>query len=142
MTTIGNENDFKFVLQDFSNIYIGMRMTYKEMAEAEDTPQRLKSALYMYVLPETGEDMRVCEHVLTMTPESRAFEVFKQLKGKFKVMTPIAVKGRRGNVRVEYKEQLYTVGDIVNSPELKEHLKPEYIMEYKFSKLHLAALAV
>nr|MBQ8252224.1 hypothetical protein [Lachnospiraceae bacterium] len=142
MTTIGNENDFKFVLQDFSNIYIGMRMTYKEVAEADDTPQRLKTALYMYVLPEIGEDMRVCDHVLSMTSESRAYMVFCQLKGKLKVMVPVEVTDRKGNTRIEYREQLYAIKDFVDKAELKEKLKPEYIMEYKFSKLHLASLAV
>ena len=142
MTAMGNENDFKFVLQDFSNIYIGMRMTYKEMAEADDTPQRLKTALYMYVIPETGEDMRVCDHVLTMTSDSKAYMVFSQLKGKFKVVVPVSVTDRKGKTHIEYREQLYKVSELVAKDDDRAHLKPEYVMEYKFSKLHLAALAV
>ncbi len=142
MTAMGNENDFKYVLQDFSRIYIGLRMNYKELAEADDTPQRLKTAVYMYVIPEIGEDMRVCDHVLTMKPDSRAFMIFQQLKGKFKVMKPVEITDRKGNKRTEYRERICKIEELVNDEELRAQIKPEYILEYRFSKLHLASLAV
>lgn len=142
MMTMGNENDFKFVMQNFSDIFIGLRLTYKELAEAEDTPQKLKTAVYMYILAEAGEDTRICDHVLTIDETSKAYMVFSQLKGKFKVMLPVEMTDRKGNKRTEYREKNLTMKELVEDTEIKGRINPEYMMEFKFSKLHLGSLAV
>lgn len=142
MTTVGNENDFKFVIQNFSDIFIGLRMTYTELADAEDTPQKLKTAVYMYVLPEAGEDIRICDHILTVDESSKTYDVFSRLKGKFKVMLPVEITDRKGKTRTEYRENLLTMKEIVSNPDLKKQINPDYMLEYKFSKLHLGSLAV
>ena len=142
MMTMGNENDFKFVMQNFSDVFFGLRMTYSELADHEDTPQKLKTSIYMYIIPELGEDIRICDHILAMDEKSKAYDVFARLKGKFKVMLPVEMKDRKGKVRVEYREKILTVKDIVGDEELKKQINPDYILEYKFSKLHLGSLAV
>lgn len=38
MRTMAENRDFKYVLQDFGNLYIGARFTYGEMLENEDIP--------------------------------------------------------------------------------------------------------
>ncbi len=140
--TMGNENDFKFVMQNFSDVFLGLRMTYSELADHEDTPQKLKTSIYMYILPEAGEDIRICDHVLTMDEKSKAYDVFARLKGKFKVMLPVEITDRKGKTRVEYREKILTVKELVSDSELKARINPDYILEYKFSKLHLGSLAV
>lgn len=142
MTTMGNENDFKFVMQNFSDIFFGLRLTYEELAEADDTPQKLKTAVYQYILSEAGENTRICDHVLKITKESKSYMVFSQLKGKFRIMFPVEITDRRGRTRTEYREKIYTIDQIVEDETVKAQINPEYIMEYKFSKLHLGALAV
>ena len=47
--------DFKYVLQDFNNVYIGARLTFAELCEQDDTPQRLCTAVFQYVIPEVGD---------------------------------------------------------------------------------------
>lgn len=140
--TAGYDNDFKFVMQNFSDVFIGLRLTYRELAEAEDTPQKLKTAVYQYILSEAGEDTRICDHVLKMTDESKAYMVFSQLKGKFKVMLPVEITDRKRKTRTEYREKILTVAELVGDEKLKEQINPDYMMEFKFSKLHLGSLAV
>ncbi len=140
--TMGNENDFKFVMQNFSDVFFGLRMTYQELADAEDTPQKLKTAVYMYILPEAGEDTRICDHILTIDEKSKAYDVFSRLKGKFKVMLPVEVTDRKGKTRTEYREKILTVKELVSDSELKAQINPDFMLEYKFSKLHLGSLAV
>lgn len=142
MMTMGNENDFKFVMQNFSDVFFGLRMTYQELADAEDTPQKLKTAVYMYILSETGEDTRICDHLLAITEDSKAYDVFARLKGKFKVMIPVEITDRKGKKRTEYREKNLTIKELVSDEELKKQINPEYMMEYRFSKLHLGSLAV
>ena len=140
--TMGNENDFKFVMQNFSDIFIGLRMTYSELGDAEDTPQKLKTAVFMYILPEAGEDIRICDHLLTIDEKSKTYDVFARLKGKFRVMLPVEITDRKGRIRTEYREKILTIQQLVGDEELKKQINPEYMMEYKFSKLHLGSLAV
>lgn len=142
MMTMGNENDFKFVMQNFSDIFIGLRMTYSELGDAEDTPQKLKTAIFMYIMAEAGENIRICDHLLTIDEKSKTYDVFARLKGKFRVMLPVRVTDRKGNVRTEYREKILTIQQLVGDEELKKQINPEYMMEYKFSKLHLGSLAV
>jgi len=142
MQKIGNENDFKYVLQDFSSIYIGMRLTYQELADADDTPSRLKTAIYMYIATETPENTRLCDHVLSLEKGSRAYLVFSQLKGKFRAMIPVKVTDRKGRIHTEYREKIFTAEQLVSEEGLREMINPEYMIEYKFSKLHLGALSV
>lgn len=140
--TVGNENDFKFVMQNFSDIFIGLRQTYGELADAEDTPQKLKTAIYMYIMAEAGENIRICDHILTIDEECKTYDVFSRLKGKFKVMVPVEITDRKGKTRTEYREKNLTIKELVEDAELKMQINPEYMMEYKFSKLHLGSLAV
>ena len=142
MMTAGNENDFKFVMQNFSDIFIGLRLTYSELGDAEDTPQKLKTAVFMYILAEAGEDIRICDHLLTIDEKSKTYDVFARLKGKFRVMLPVQITDRKGNVKTEYREKILTIQQLVGDEELKKQINPDYMMEYKFSKLHLGSLAV
>ena len=142
MMTMGNESDFKFVMQNFSDIFVGLRLTYQELADAEDTPQKLKTAVYMYILPEAGEDTRICDHILTIDEKSKTYDVFARLKGKFRVMLPVEITDRKGRTRTEYREKVLTISELVADEQLKAQINPDYMMEYKFSKLHLGSLAV
>ena len=48
--------DFKYVLQDFNNVYIGARLTFAELCEQDDTPQL---ALYCRIsICDTGSGRR------------------------------------------------------------------------------------
>ena len=140
--TMGNENDFKFVMQNFSDIFIGLRMTYGELADAEDTPQKLKTSVYMYIMAEAGEDIRICDHLLTIDDKSKTYDIFARLKGKFKVMLPVELTDRKGRTRTEYREKILTIAQLVGDDQIKAQINPEYMTEYKFSKLHLGSLAV
>lgn len=140
--TTGYENDYKFVMQNFSDIFIGLRLTYKELADAEDTPQKLKTAIYMYIMSEAGENIRICDHILSIDENSKTYDVFSRLKGKFKVMIPVQITDRKGKTRTEYREKNLTIKELVGDEELKKQINPDYMMEYKFSKLHLGSLAV
>lgn len=41
MFTLG-ENDYKYVIQDFSNYYMGARSSYQELADSDNTPAVLR----------------------------------------------------------------------------------------------------
>ena len=56
METEMADNDFKYILQDISNIYVGARSTYGELAENEDLPHKLREVIVRIILSEVAGD--------------------------------------------------------------------------------------
>ena len=44
------DNDFKYVLRDFSSTQIGSRFTYEEMLMCDRVPFKLQSIIKLYIL--------------------------------------------------------------------------------------------
>lgn len=139
---MGNENDFKYVLQDFSNVYIGTRLTYGELVQLEDTPQKLRSAVYQYIYREADARTRICDHILSIKEDSMSYLVFTQLKGQIKIVFPESITDKKGKTKTQYRTETYSIADIVTNEELRNSISPEQITEYIFKKLRLVSLAV
>ena len=41
-----NRNDFKYVIQDLSKVYIGANYTYEELQNEDDMPVKFKEAAF------------------------------------------------------------------------------------------------
>lgn len=136
------DRDFQYVLQDFSNVYIGARLTYRQLTEQDDTPQRLSSAIFQYLYKEGLEDVRICDHLMSIQEETASCLIYAQLKAQVKVIQPVVKTDRRGQEIVEYKQQTYPVADFVQNKALREQVQPEQIIEVTFKKLHLMSLHV
>ena len=55
--------DFKYVLQDFGNIYIGARYSYEEMLKSEEIPYKWKAIIRHYLLKETSPETTMENHI-------------------------------------------------------------------------------
>mgnify|MGYP001056343612 FL=1 len=44
--------DYKYIMQDVSNIYLGAKYTYEELTEDEEIPFKIKSLVNRYIKPE------------------------------------------------------------------------------------------
>ena len=57
------DRDFKYVIQDMSNIYIGARFSYGEMMEEEEVPYKLKKVIFRIFLQEVPEETTPENHL-------------------------------------------------------------------------------
>ncbi|MFR9235404.1 MAG: hypothetical protein ACLVLH_21410 [Eisenbergiella massiliensis] len=48
------DQDFKYVIQDLTNVYIGARYTYEEMLEDDNVPHKLKEVIVRILLTEVA----------------------------------------------------------------------------------------
>ena len=55
--------DFKYVCQDMTNLYIGARYTYGELMALDEIPFKLKTILSHYMLKEVAEDTKIEDHI-------------------------------------------------------------------------------
>lgn len=58
------DQDFKYIIQDLTNIYLGARSTYEELMEDENVPHKLKEIIVRVMLTEVAPDT---------TPETMSF---------------------------------------------------------------------
>lgn len=137
------EQDFKYIIQSFSEVFIGARLTYEEAAEHEDMPGKLKSAIYRLIYSEdVGREETIGSHLLRLQEKDMAYLFYSQLKIKIKVLFPKTVVNKKGIEKEIAKEKLYTIKEFVQDKTLKEAQETFVIQEIFFGKLYLGALSV
>ncbi len=82
------DDDFKYILQEFSRTMIGAKYTYGELLSAERAPFKLQTIIDRLILPYADPDMSVEEHLLTITKEDKNYRIFDNLKLKIKYYMP------------------------------------------------------
>ena len=87
--------DFKYVLQDFGNIYIGARYSYEEMLKSEEIPYKWKAIIRHYLLKETSPETTMENHIFFMKEDDFAYETFQELKASFKMSVWIEADGEK-----------------------------------------------
>lgn len=137
-----SNQDFKYVIQDFSNVYLGARLTYEELTQKEDTPQRLKSAVYRYLFENGLKETRICDSLIQVQKDSPEYLIYTQLRAKVRVITPVTKLDRKGKQHVEYLTQTYEFKDFIELRNKEGKVSANQISEITFLKLHLMSLAV
>ncbi len=137
------DRDFKYVIQDMTNIFLGARFTYAELMEEEEVPHKLKEVIFRIFLQEVAEDTTLENHVFFLTKESASYKAFKKMKAKFRMSVwESASAGPGGRKKSGYVNREYTLEEIVDSPELHRKMDAIVVEELHISKLGLAALIV
>lgn len=131
------DNDFKYVMQDFSNVYIGARWTYREMTENEMMPFKWKAIVTHYLLKDVDADTTLENHIFFMTEQDFSYQTLKELKAKFKMS--VWVDGKKGG---HYESREYKIEEIVKSRELHERMDTIVVEELHLSKLSLMMFSV
>ena len=76
--------DFKYVLQDTGNLYLGAGFSYEELLEAETVPFKLKAILSHYILKESSPDTTLESEFYYLKEDTFLYETYRQLKVKVK----------------------------------------------------------
>lgn len=77
--------DFKYLVQDFSNLYLGKELTYDDIWNMEDTPFKLKAILNHYILKDVPKDTRMIDHLCELSKQDISYFTFEQLKLQIKL---------------------------------------------------------
>lgn len=137
-----NENDYKYVIQDFSSYYIGARLSYGELAENENAPGRFKDAVYRIFLKEVAPAMTIGEHLTGLEDNSLCYLAFSQLRIRIKVTALIQKPDKKGNLKEVYETKDYSLDEFLKQKEIKENPEQYLIQEICFKKRHLMMMHV
>ena len=135
------DQDFKYIIQDLTNIYLGARSTYEELMEDENVPHKLKEIIVRVMLTEVAPDTTPENHVFYMTPDSASFKAYKKMKARFKMSVWEPADGKKRK-KAGYVNREYPVEEIVASKELHGKKDTTVVEEVHISKLGLGAVVV
>ena len=134
--------DFKYILQDTGNIYLGARFTYEELLEHEMIPFKLKAILTHYVLKEAAPDTTLESQFYYLTGDTFLYETFKQLKIRIKVQRQVEKKTCLGKSGIVYKEEMISLQELTEMNLARKKACGMLIREIVISKLGMMTFSV
>lgn len=139
---VSSYEDFKYVMQDTGNLYLGAKYTYEELLAAEMTPFKLKAIINHYVLKETSPETTLESQFYYLDRDSFLYEVFYQLKTKVKVQIQTVKKSIFGKEKIRYEEQILSLKDLTDMNLAKKKASGVIIREIIISKLGMMTFSV
>lgn len=134
--------EYKYVLQDTSHLYLGAKYTYDEIMEKKEVPFKLKAFVERYIKPELnnqglGTGISLEDYFYEIKPTGFAYQAFKQLKLRVRVVLPVKARTFSGKEKIKFNTQIYKLEQLTAlSPQEKEE-KGIIIQEIIVSKIAL-----
>ena len=94
-------DDFKYVLQDTSNVYFGKELSYTEMMARDDVPFKFKAIINGHIAKDTDLNQKISAHVLEIDTSSFTYRIFEQLK----LAVRVCYKTQKGGLLGRKKEK-------------------------------------
>lgn len=136
------DEDYKYAIQDFSNVYLGARMTYQDLADYDDVPCKIKDAVYRIFFKEVSPDTTIAEHLLALKEDSVSYMAYKQLRISIKVICLIRKTDKKGKMKETYDIKDYSLRDFMNNEELHAHPDRYMVQEISMKKRNMMLLHV
>lgn len=77
-----NYEDYKYVMVDTGNIYLGAKYSYEELLANEDVPFKIRTIVERYILPQTDRETTLESDFYYLIPDSLSYRTYRQLKVK------------------------------------------------------------
>lgn len=136
--------DYKYVMQDAGNIYLGAKYTYEELIENEDVTFKLRTIFQKYILGESDMDRATTleSHFYFMEPKGFVYEVCKQLKLKVKYAEVVEKKSLFGKRKEVYETKTMKIEQFAAIAPAQKEKSGVIVQEIGISKLALMAFNV
>lgn len=136
------DTDFKYVMQDTGNIYIGARLTYAELMDQEMLPFKMKTIIQHYFLKETSLETTQESEFYYLEKGSFLYETFAQLRIKVKVNVLTEKKSLFGKKKMVYTEKILTLKELTEMNLARKKASGMIIREIIVSKLGLMTFSI
>ncbi len=136
------DNDFKYVMMDTGNIYLGARFSYEELLSQEMVPFKLKTILNHYILKEANPETTLESEFYYMEKGTFLYDTFSQLKVKVKVNVRMEKKSLFGKTSWQYGEKILKLKELTEINLAKKKASGMIVREIIISKLGLMTFSV
>ena len=132
--------DFKYVMHDLTNIYIGAKYTYDELMVLDETPFKLKTLISRFFLREVDGATKIEDHIFYLKETDMSYQIYKEMKAKFRLNV---WKDESDGVKTPgYKSMTFRITDIVGNEELMRKKDITIVEEVHITKLGLMGVAI
>lgn len=135
-----DNRDYKHFIEDFSNIYLGGRLTYSEIMDNEEIPFKLRAIFMHYMMEGIDPDTTIENHIFFLKKNSMAYLTYKKLKAKF--MLNVFMEDGHGKGKPGYKLDEYEIDDILDNEELMSKMDTIFVTEVRIKKLKLMSVTI
>ena len=135
-----DNRDYKHVIQDITNIYVGGRLSYAEMMDMDDIPFKLKTVFAHFMLKEVDKSTTLENHLFYMDKDSLSYMVFKKLKVRF--VLNVFYEDGHGRNEPGYHIDEFLIDDILDNEAIMANKDLTFLTEVRISKLKLTGLQV
>lgn len=132
---------FEYVMHDVSHVYIGGKLSYKDLMNHDDVPFKLRVIIAHYMLKEVAEDTTISDHLFFIEKNSLSYLAYKQMKARFKLSVWCEPDGKKRK-KAGYESRLYTMDEVLEDEELRRNRDITVVEELAFKKFALAAVSV
>lgn len=134
--------DFKYVLQDVGNIYLGAGFSYEELLEHEMVPFKLKAILTQYILKEAAPDTTLESQFYYMEENTFLYETFRQLKIRVKVQMQEEKRDLLGKTKIRYQEKIFPLQEFAQMNLARKKASGVLVREIIISKLGMMTFSL
>lgn len=127
--------DYKYSMQDVSNLYIGAKYTFGELLMQEDILFKFRLIVERYIMPGADREDTLESHLYYLDKSSFLVQIYKQLKARIKVNLIEEKKTLSGKKKKEYTTKILTAEQLTGMSIEEKQKCGMVIQELKVSKL-------
>ncbi len=142
MTSKTGYEEFRYVMQDTGNYYIGARFTYAECMEEDNVPFKFKAIIEHYLMKDTDVENSLESHLYYLKNDEFSYKTYIQLKARVKISVLTTKKNIFGKEKTIYEEKIVSISDLAEMNLARKKGSGVIIRELVLSKLALMSFSV
>lgn len=135
-------NDYKYIMQDAGNIYLGAKFSYDEIMENKDVSFKFKAIIEHYMTKEIDMETSLESHFYYMDLKSFGARTYEQLRVKLKISERRKKKSLLGKEKIVYEEKIYKLQEFTAIPAEEKKKRGIMIQEIMIPKMALLMFPV
>ena len=129
--------DYKYVMQDTYQMYLGTKYSIQEVIDNEEVPFKFRLIVERYVYQDMDPETTLESQLYYLTSKDLAFRIYRQIKMKVKVNVIEEKKSLTGKRKKVYTTQILSIDQLVKLTPAETEEKGMVIQELMCSKLAL-----
>lgn len=136
------DNDFKYVMMDTGNLYLGARFSFDELLSQEMVPFKFKAIINHYILKEANRETTLESQFYYMEKGTFLYDVFSQLKTKIKINVQEEKRSLVGGSKIRYVEKIISLKEFADINLARKKASGVIVREIIISKLGMMTFSV
>ena len=134
--------DYKYFMQDTGSVYLGAKLSYREILQDEMVNFKYKSIVEHYIFKDTAPETTLESQLYYMTKEQFSYRTYQQLKARVKISILEEKKSLFGKKKTGYVTKTMPLSAFADINLAQKKAQGVVIQELILSKLGLMAFSV